>query len=76
MQAQIVRLGDEPHTYPIWDPETKAVTGGLILQCVITQPVSSMGRSIAVYIPPEDVVALMNDLKQQAIAVRSKPMEA
>jgi len=59
------------------DPKTIPMPGGdgLFIQCTVTDPPSSAGRSIDLYVDRELVPKLMKELRANAIAARAQPME-
>lgn len=68
----------EPKTY--YDGRVMTVHvpdgGGLFIECVATDPPSSQGRAVDVFISPEQVVSLLKELRTNAMAARARPMSA
>lgn len=50
--------------------------GTIVIECEIQQPPSSKGRTIYVYFQGDDVTDVLKILRDEAIRVRSQPLEA
>jgi len=50
--------------------------GHHVMECVVTSPPSSAGRTVYVVLSDEDVTAVLLSLRESAIQARSKSMEA
>jgi hypothetical protein len=51
-------------------------SGHHVMECVVTSPLSSMGRTVYLVLSDEDVTTVLLSLREHAIHVRSKSMEA